>query len=94
MTGFWMNLRNQYNVVALEKGWPAMGFCSHVQTGPGQMGYTTITCTVKDSLSKTYGKMPDSGASTQIIMEYEYLMDTFANNTVFDPACIDESTTD
>lgn len=58
------------------------------------MGYTTITCTVKDSLSKTYGKMPDSGASTQIIMEYEYLMDTFANNTVFDPACIDASTTD
>ena len=53
------------------------------------MGYTTITCTVKDVLSKTYGKMPDLDASKQIIMEYEYLMDTLANTTVFDPKCVD-----
>ena len=58
----------------------------------GYMGYTEITCTVKDVLSKTYGKMPDSLASKQIIMEYEYFMDTLANSTVFDPQCVDAST--
>ena len=63
----------------------------HVQ-GLGYTGYTEITCTVKDVLSKTYGKMPDSDASKQIIMEYEYFMDTLANTTDFDPRCMDAST--
>ena len=43
-------------------------------------------------MSKTYGKMPDSDASKQIIMEYEYFMDTLANTTVFNEKCVDAST--
>ena len=79
----------------MEKGWPAVEYCGIEYGGSGYyMGYTEITCTVKDVLSKTYGKMPDSLASRQIIMEYEYFMDTLANSTVFDPQCLDASTSE
>ena len=36
--------------------------------------------------------MPDLDANKQIIMEFEYFMDTLANTTIFDSAWIDDST--
>ena len=55
---------------------------------------TYFGCTVKAFISETYGKMPDSQAKDQIIMEYEYYMDIFAKSTSFDPNFIAQETSE
>lgn len=79
----WPILAHQYNEEAQVQGWPTMAYT------PGR---TTINCNVKDLFSKTYGKMPESMADQQIILEFEYFISTIAQTTEFDPAVVDEAT--
>ena len=44
---------------------------------------TKIDYTIKDFLTKTYGKLPDIDAKKQLLMEYEYWLPAWANNTDF-----------
>ena len=91
MTDFYSSLlRPQYNSAASENGWNFFPEYSWENaTEYRWAGVSQINCTVKDVLSETYGKMPDSDAEKQIIMEYEYFTDTLANTTTFDPEHID-----
>jgi hypothetical protein len=43
-------------------------------------------------VSKTYGKMPDTDSKKQILMEYEYFTDLFAESTTFNATLVDEET--
>ena len=44
---------------------------------------TVIDYTIKDFPSKTYGKIPESNAKNQLMMEFEYWIPTWANHTDF-----------
>ena len=52
---------------------------------PYSYALTAIKCTVVGTFSETYGKMPDHASDRQIIMEFEYFMDTVAQSTEFSP---------
>ena len=63
---FWNNLGlSAYNPVAEEEGWPSWRWLNitedDVETG-NLTATTYFSCIVKDFISETYGKMPDSGA--------------------------------
>ena len=69
----------QYNELAQEKGWnPVPYFDYHVKSIE-----TVIDYTIKDFLSKTYGKIPDNSAKSQLMMEFEYWVPAWANHTDF-----------
>ena len=93
-SGIWNNLGlSAYNPVAKEEGWPQWRWVNITEDDveAGNLTATTyFSCTVKDFISKTYGKMPDKGANKQIIMEYEYYMDIFSKSTTFNPDFVDE----
>ena len=40
-------------------------------------------CTVVRMLDKTYGKMPDTLAQKQLVLEYKYYLETFVKSTTF-----------
>ena len=88
-TAFWNSMRYQYNEAARYNQW---NFFPEYSWLDSYAGITTITCTVKDMVKKTYGKMPDKDANKQIILEYQYFTDTLANTTAFNSTHIDEET--
>ena len=94
MSNFWGTLlRAQYNIAARENDWNFFPEYTWENATAYQFaGVSKITCTVKDLLSETYGKMPDQDAEKQILMEYQYFTDTLANTTVFDSEHIDAET--
>ena len=70
---YWNNMRFQYNFNAVLEGWETL------PEGTDLIGNSKIECVVTQMLDRTYGKMPDAGADSQIIMEYKYYTDTLAN---------------
>jgi len=86
---FWNNIgRNSYNPVAEANGWPLWTTINQ-GTDYGRAATTSFKCTVRDMISDTYGKMPEAGAKSQIIMEYEHYMDIFAESTTFNQELVD-----
>ena len=64
-TNFWNNMRWQYNEAASLNGWgefPYYPGTDEWQDVGATIANTKFECTVADLLSKTYGKMPDSGS--------------------------------
>ena len=69
----------QYNELAPEMGWKQVPYFSSYDFALE----TEIDYTIKDFLTKTYGKLPDNDAKTQLMMEYEYWVPAWANHTDF-----------
>ena len=79
-------MRNQYNSVALDEGWEKLP--TDVDIG----GNSLIECTVYAMLDRTYGKMPDSGAKQQVIMEFAYYAHMLANTTTWNETIVPQAT--
>ena len=75
----------QYNERAMNEGWgqfPAL-LDINKEGDATNRGHATIECIVKYMIKDTYGKMGEPEREHQILMEYEYLLETFANSTYF-----------
>lgn len=93
MTDLWNTLRYQYNQAARNNSWHFMPEFTWQNATLGiEEGITQFNCTVKGVAAKTYGKFRDSDAQKQIVMEYEYFLDTLANTTTFNSTFIKEQT--
>ena len=87
MTDMWDMMTAAYNEAAEKAGWPKWYKFPSYYTDLGlYAGETLIQCKVTHMIDKTYGKMPDDRANRQIMMEYSYYIEVFAETTTFNSA--------